>query len=530
MTDSNSEASANDHFLEQTGLLHEPFENQPQEEFFLLDNSRAQRLNMLYHLAQNSELLLLVTGSRGSGKSSLLNRFLDMDTDNWRHCCIHANTMMNPDELLIEIAEGFGLPQDSVNFGNVFDVLPKRLTEMKISELMPVLIIDDAHELPAASLAVIMKLSELSENNERLLRIVLFSEPQITEQLNSPELKEVRHRITHTLDMPLLSEQETIEYITHRLAVAGHHGDLPFTASQLKKIHKLSNGLPGLVNIHAREMLLGVDSSVPEQKIEPSTDRMRSTVLLVSILGITGVVTWYVTQDMFKSIDGHEVREVLPIETRQPLPLLPPSKELAPATVATVGPEAKEEPQSETEPAEAPVKPTPAGSNQINPFALPAPAPTVTKAKVSTPITKPVTLETPEQAPMPVADEIKKPDSADKKVVAVQAKATPPIVDTSKTKPAVKDWLSQQNPAHFTLQIMGSRKRTAVALVQRAHKIDKNSAIVRTSLKGSDWFILVYNNYPTKKAARAATSKLPRALQLTRPWPRKVKDIQSLIK
>jgi len=522
MTDSNPEAQANDHFLEETGLKQEPFENQPQEEFFLLDNNRAQRLNMLYHLAQNSELLLLVTGARGSGKSSLLNRFLDMDTDNWRHCCIHANTMMNPDELLIEIAEGFGLPQDSVNFGNVFDVLPKRLTEMKISELMPVLIIDDAHELPAASLAVIMKLSELSENNERLLRIVLFSEPQITEQLNSPELKEVRHRITHTLDMPLLTEQETIDYITHRLTIAGQQGDLPFTSSQLKKIHKLSNGLPGLVNIHAREMLLGADSSVPEYKSEPATDRMRSTVFLVTILGVTAAVTWYVTQDMFNSMDDSKTSDVFPVETRQPLPLLPPSKGLEP--VAVTPDEPVENATLDVEPQQT-TDEQPTESAQINPFALPAAAPTITKAK---PIEKSVTPKVTEQVPESKSVEANKPvDVEDKVAIPTPVKNPQPIIETPVTK---KDWLSKQNPAHFTLQIMGSRKHAAVELVQRAHKIETNSAIVRTSLKGSDWFILVYNSYPTKDAARAATSKLPKALQITRPWPRKIKEIQSLIK
>jgi len=527
MTDSNNLSQSQDSHLETIGLKTEPFENQPQDEFFLLDSNRAQRLNMLYHLAQNSELLLLVTGVRGSGKTSLLNRFLDMDTDSWRHCCITANAMMNPDELLVQVAEGFGLPQDSVNFGNVFDVLPKRLTEMKISELMPVLIIDDAHELPTASLAVILKLSELSDDNERLMRIVLFSEPQISEQLNAPELKEVRHRITHTLDMPLLTEQETAEYIRYRLSVAGLQGEMPFTASQLKKIHKLANGLPGLVNIHAREMLLGTDTAQADHVSAPVSERLRSSVLLVLILGITGAVTWYVSYDMFDSLDDDEP-EVSKRVVPRPLPLLPPSKKMPETSVVSPSADADTPATSEAIPLTPPVANS--NINAINPFALPKTMQkTPTPAETSAPSAP---VQVPGQPAEPEITAKSEPTVSDKPVTKPQPVAEPPIQPPAKpvAKPAVKSWLAQQDPAHFTLQIMGSRKRDAVALVQRAHKIEQNSVIVRTTLKRADWFVLVYNSYPDKDTARAAAAKLPRALRITRPWPRKISDIQALDK
>ncbi|NNG14309.1 MAG: ATP-binding protein, partial [Gammaproteobacteria bacterium] len=161
--------------LSNLGLHTDPFSREIQDEFFMLDAQRSQHINMLYHLAQNSELLLVVTGEPGSGKTSLLQHFIDMGDDTWRSCVVDANSMMNPEQLLIQIAEGFGLPQDSVNFDNGIEMLKRRLVDMKRSELISILIIDDAHELPAASLTMLMKLSELSDENEGLLRIILFS-------------------------------------------------------------------------------------------------------------------------------------------------------------------------------------------------------------------------------------------------------------------------------------------------------------------------------------------------------------------
>ena len=93
----NAVTNLNPH-LERFGLQREPFSSSADEGFFLLDSDRAQRLNMLYHLAQNSEALLLLTGIEGSGKTSLLQKFLAMGSDTWRYCLIRPD-LFRPDLL-----------------------------------------------------------------------------------------------------------------------------------------------------------------------------------------------------------------------------------------------------------------------------------------------------------------------------------------------------------------------------------------------------------------------------------------------
>lgn len=536
-------------YLQQLQLTQEPFtqdSNSTQDEFFLLDTERAQRLNMLYHMSQNSELLLVVTGIKGSGKTSLLHRFIEMRTENWRQCVVNANTMTNPDQLLIEIAEGFGLPQDSVTFGSGLEMLQKRLTEMKLSELMPILIIDDAHELPTASLAILLKLSELSDNNERLLRIVLFAEPDIMEMFDAPELKEVRHRITHTLTMPSLTEQQSIDYIQYRLSVAGLQGDNPFSQGQMKRIHRQANGVPGLINKFAQEMLLG--TTIKQHRNSDNlnlTTRLRSLISIFLILGIAGLVTWYLSRDVINSLGQKQTAK---LETRE-LPLLPPSAKVSPqdeepgnnaaldkpliTPAATNNIDKATAPTKKSISTEGPLikevdlvnKTTAVEKPPINKIAKQSPAETKTELVTKT-ITaekttdkKAVTEAKPFAKPVIVA---KKPATAAKPVITKK----PVVVE----KPALvkKGWLAQQNKNHFTLQIMGSRQRGSLALVQKAHKIGSQSAIIRTDLKGKDWYILVYKSYPTKQQARNAANILPRALRLTQPWPRRIGDIKSL--
>ncbi|MCK4744329.1 MAG: AAA family ATPase [Sulfuriflexus sp.] len=544
-------------YLQQLQLTKEPFaqdSNSNQDEFFLLDTERAQRINMLYHMSQNSELLLVVTGIEGSGKTSLLNRFIEMRTENWRQCVVNANTMTNPDQLLIEIAEGFGLPQDTVTFGSGLEMLQKRLTDMKLSELMPILIIDDAHELPTASLTILLKLSELSDNNERLLRIVLFAEPIIMEMFDAPELKEVRHRITHTLTMPSLTEQQSIDYIQYRLSVAGLQGDNPFSQGQMKRIHRQANGVPGLINKFAQEILLGttVKQHSSSDGLSLAT-RLRSLMSIFLILGIAGLVTWYLSSDVINSLGKKQTTK---LETRE-LPLLPPSLKVprqdgdAIVTAAaknntdkiiasTKKPIAIEKPlikEVELVKKETTVEKTPV--KEIAKQAIAAEKTTDKKivAEIK-PIAKPVVSKKTETKPTTTTKTVitKKPAAITKptsKPVVATKPATKSVVTkkpaaTTKPTPIKKDWLTQQNKNHFTLQIMGSGKRSSLALVQKAHKIGSQSAIIRTDLKGKDWFILIYKAYPTKQQARNAANILPSALRLTKPWPRRLGDIKSL--
>jgi len=540
-------------YLQQLQLTQEPFaqdSNSNQADFFLLDTERAQRLNMLYHMSQNSELLLVVTGIEGSGKTSLLHRFIEMRTENWRQCIVSANTMTNPDQLLIEIAEGFGLPQDTVNFGSGLEMLQKRLAEMKLSELIPILIIDDAHELPTASLTILLKLSELSDDNERLLRIVLFGEPNIMEMFEVPELQEVRHRITHTLTMPKLTEQQSIDYIQHRLSVAGLQGENPFSQGQMKRIHRQANGVPGLINKFAQEFLLGTTVTHHQNDGFSLATRLRSLASVFIILSVAGLVTWYLSRDVISSLGETQPPKTAKFETRD-LPLLPPrsdiSKKAEKPTVKSEStkPVVSAAAASNTDKIVAPIsKPVTAALSPEKPNEK-------THAAIS-PTTKPELAENSVAAEKPSVATTPKPtaklNSQTKTTTKKEAVAKKPATEKTVTKPVApkkhvtekpttktvkpvtspvkKDWLARQNKNHFTLQLMGSSTRDSLSLVQRAHKIGSQSAIIRTNLKGKDWYILIYKSYPSKQQARNAANILPKALRLTKPWPKRIGDIK----
>lgn len=508
-------------YLSKLGLHTDPFSREIHDEFFMLDAQRSQRINMLYHLAQNSELLLVVTGEPGSGKTSMLQHFIDMGDDAWRSCVVDANSMMNPEQLLIQIAEGFGLPQDSVNFDSGIEMLKRRLLDMKRSELISILIIDDAHELPAASLTMLMKLSELSDENEGLLRIVLFSEPQLVEILNASSLKDVRYRVTHTLEMPVLNEQETINYIQHRLIVAGLKGTTAFTRNQLKRIYRLSGGIPGKINLYAHEILLGNQAKSSVKTNEGSSNRLRSASSMLIILVITLGITWFFTSDaphklsQYLTEPGNTKHDAVTKaqQTTKPLPLMPAKPITPPAKIGV------DNTHVITNNGTAENNKT---NSPVNTYALRQPAPTKTDKSVID--KKSIALKKPA--------EIKPETKIETKAIAppkplVKKTTTNKTITSVIAKPVARSWIARQNPQHFTLQIMGSHEQASIAKVIHARKLSTNkAAILHTRLNSKDWFILVYGSYSSREKARASVASLPKALQITKPWPRQIGNIK----
>jgi len=235
-------------YLAQYGLHKAPFAQEIDDKFLFLDADRVQRLNMLHLLTQYSDLLLIVTGEEGIGKSSLLQRFEIMADDDWRICNIEANALMDSDQLIRHIFNGFNFDASHSATSNLKHTFIQQLPEFKDNAEIPILIIDDAHELPIDTLETIFSLADTELNDQRLLRIILFSDPSIDVTLKSSKISHLRERITHTMELTPFSEEQTEQYIFHRLTVAGLKGSNPIDQKILRRIYRGSDGYPDQIN------------------------------------------------------------------------------------------------------------------------------------------------------------------------------------------------------------------------------------------------------------------------------------------
>ena len=100
-------------------------------------------------------------------------------------------------------------------------------------------------------------LTNLETSERKLLQIVLIGQPELRGMLARPELEQLAQRVIARYHLDALSEQETAQYIAHRLAVAGLKGALPFDAGALRRIHQLTRGVPRRINLLCDRALLG---------------------------------------------------------------------------------------------------------------------------------------------------------------------------------------------------------------------------------------------------------------------------------
>ncbi|MGD8926508.1 MAG: AAA family ATPase, partial [Thioalkalispiraceae bacterium] len=301
-------------YLKSYGLQEAPFSTVHHDKFMYLDAERAQRINMLQHMVRYSNLLLIVQGVHGVGKTSLLKRFIQTAEPDWQLCEIAANTMIDAEQLLFQAAQGFGVHQLPQDAGELQEMLYARVATFHHNDQTPILIIDDAHELPKDALLAIFNLADTYVNDVNLLRIILFCEPQIEKIISSKDVRALRERVTHTMEIPPFDEEGTAEYLKHRMAAAGFNGSSPFTPKLVKKIYRASRGIPAQINLLAHQALeegdvLG-DSEQPAPEVASSQQRYRkqgkpaiyiSAAILLLVLAL-------VFQDQINSIfeDGRE--------------------------------------------------------------------------------------------------------------------------------------------------------------------------------------------------------------------------------
>ncbi len=118
------------------------------------------------------------------------------------------------------------------------------------------LIVDEAQNLSAEVLEQVRLLTNLETRTQKLLQIILIGQPELRLLLDRTDLRQLAQRITGRYHLSPLTREETQEYVRHRLRVAGVSAEV-FTRGALKEIHRVSGGVPRIINVCCDRALLG---------------------------------------------------------------------------------------------------------------------------------------------------------------------------------------------------------------------------------------------------------------------------------
>jgi len=252
--------------------------------------------HLLYGITVGGGFVAL-TGEVGTGKTTLCHCLLQELPQNIDIALI-LNPKMNAIELLATICDELAIAYDQsrTSLKTLVDALNQHLLAAHAGGRRTVLLIDEAQNLSMEVLEQIRLLTNLETTKAKLLQIILVGQPELKTLLKRKELRQLNQRITARYHLLPLTLTETRAYIRHRLQVCNGSPDL-FKDSAIRKIYRLSSGIPRIINILCDRALLGayandtpvitpgiVEVAARETLPQDNRTRTRTVALLASLL------------------------------------------------------------------------------------------------------------------------------------------------------------------------------------------------------------------------------------------------------
>jgi len=259
------------------GLKEKPFSLTPDPEFlFENEHFRLAFDNIIYGIKRHEGFATIV-GDVGTGKTTFCWALLGRLDQNIRTALI-LNPMLTGEDMLKAILQDFGVrpagqeiappagtetptPYDSSwmegkTKKELIDQLNLFLLQGAEQDIFNILIIDEAQNLSLELLEQLRILSNLETAKKKLLQIIFVGQLEFEEKLHLPQLRQLNQRITIRYALEPLSKKDTVQYIEHRLSVAGSRRSVGFTTRALQGIHAHSKGYPRLINVICDRSLL----------------------------------------------------------------------------------------------------------------------------------------------------------------------------------------------------------------------------------------------------------------------------------
>jgi general secretion pathway protein A len=253
------------------GLAEKPFSLTPDPKYLYRSESHANAFDLLQYAIRRREGFVVVTGDIGTGKTTLCRALLEQ-IDRTTFTALVLNPFLTEEDLLKRILQDFGvISREEVKAGRLANVTKQELIETLydfLLSLIPlkasaVLIIDEAQNLPLAVLEQIRILSNLETDKEKLLQIILVGQLNLGTLLRSPEMRQLDQRVSIRYELKPLDRETVAAYVAHRLTIAGGSARVAFTAKALHQVHRLSAGIPRLINLICdRALLAGFSARV----------------------------------------------------------------------------------------------------------------------------------------------------------------------------------------------------------------------------------------------------------------------------
>ena len=224
-----------------------PFDLAPDPRFLYLTEQHARAVANVRFALMNHDSFVIITGEIGTGKTTVLNAALEQLGPTYVVARL-SHTTLNDIELLQALLSEFGTPDYDTRKVKLLDQLRAYFLEQHDAGRHVVVIVDEAQHLTSTAIEELRLLSGIDPHDRRIVSIALTGQPSLDDVIDEVSLAPLRQRTRLRQRLRPMNQADTLEYIRHRVKVAGGDADEMFTPEALLEIHRLTLGTPRLIN------------------------------------------------------------------------------------------------------------------------------------------------------------------------------------------------------------------------------------------------------------------------------------------
>jgi general secretion pathway protein A len=234
-------------FLDFYRLREQPFGVGPDPRYLYFSPGHREALASLFYGIETGRGFLALIAEPGMGKTSLLFQLLERLKGSIRSGFLFQ-TQCDSRELLRYLLQALGVDSQETDLVQLHSRLNQFLLAEATAGRRVVIFIDEAQNLSDSALETVRLLSNFEATDRKLFQIVLAGQPELARRLKNPHLAQLSQRIAVLAGLKPLPVSETLQYIHHRLEIAGYDGPEVFSPGSVALIAKASQGIPRNIN------------------------------------------------------------------------------------------------------------------------------------------------------------------------------------------------------------------------------------------------------------------------------------------
>ena len=199
--------------------------------------------------------LILVTGDSGVGRTTLVEKLAEDSELAPGTVLVEAGGAGDFPNVLRQLLQRLDPANGDVETPQLGRQLMMTLRQAQLPKGAALLILDDADKVDQGLLTEALRLSAVAAARQPLVCLLLVGERDFQRRLDDRLAALMLFHRLYQVSLKPLSAEETGEYVTQRLEVAGHAGPPLFSDDAIRVIARLSHGLPGTINRICRATL-----------------------------------------------------------------------------------------------------------------------------------------------------------------------------------------------------------------------------------------------------------------------------------